>query len=176
MLYRRAAPNDLLETHLAAKFLFQVEFLLGELVLEFGNLPVRQRVFNGNGYLTRRLAEKLDVLLREGSFCYARDPQNAQGSAMVDERNETGSFHALSRCQLAHLSGDLFQITVGYHNWGQRLKSSRAGIILVGDDELLFPNKAFSMREIESVYSELPQLPVIQQDGNSITLHKFANV
>ena len=62
MLERRAVPHDLLEIHLAADFILQVEFLLGKLVFEFGDLLVRQRVFNRDSNLTRSLAEEFDIL------------------------------------------------------------------------------------------------------------------
>jgi len=41
-----AFPNDPLEAAVAANFLFQVEFFLCELVLEFRNFVVSQCVFN----------------------------------------------------------------------------------------------------------------------------------
>ena len=51
-------PDDLLEAHLAADFFFEIELLLGELVFQFGNLLVCQRVFNCDGDLACSLAEE----------------------------------------------------------------------------------------------------------------------
>ena len=52
--------DDLIELQFGADLFFEVEFLLGESVFEFRNLPIRQGIFEGNGYLARRLAEELD--------------------------------------------------------------------------------------------------------------------
>jgi len=57
-----AVADDLIKVQLAADLFFEIELLLGELVFEFRNLPVRQGIFEGDGYLARRLAEELDLL------------------------------------------------------------------------------------------------------------------
>jgi len=71
VLERGAAPYDLLEIDVTTDFLFEIELLLGQLVLEFGNLPVCQRVFNGDGYLSRRPAKEIDVFWRKRSLSLA---------------------------------------------------------------------------------------------------------
>src|SRR5690242_867390 len=61
VLERGAAPYDLLEIDLTTDFLFKIELLLSQLVLELGNLPVCQRVFNCDCYLPRGRAEEINV-------------------------------------------------------------------------------------------------------------------
>lgn len=50
-----------LEPAVAAYFLFQVEFFLCELVLEFRNFVVGQCVFNCDCYLTGRQVQEIDI-------------------------------------------------------------------------------------------------------------------
>jgi hypothetical protein len=52
-----ALPNDLPEIVLGAHFLFQIDFFLGQLVFQFGKLPIGLRVFYGNGNLLGNLAQ-----------------------------------------------------------------------------------------------------------------------
>ncbi len=49
---RCAVSDDLCEIHFRADFILQIELFLGELLFEFGNLAVRQRVFNCDRYLS----------------------------------------------------------------------------------------------------------------------------
>ena len=46
MSQRRTLANDSLKVQLAANFIFQVQLLLGELVLEVGDFTVGQRIFH----------------------------------------------------------------------------------------------------------------------------------
>ena len=57
----RAVYDDVLKFHLAAAFFFEIELLLGELVLELRDLVVCQSVFNGDGNLD------LDARLRKST-------------------------------------------------------------------------------------------------------------
>ncbi len=49
---RRTVSDDLCEIHFRADFIFQIELFLGELLFEFRNLAVRQRVFDCDRYLS----------------------------------------------------------------------------------------------------------------------------
>ena len=53
---RLALADDLFELQLAADFVFEVQLLLRELVLQVGNFAERQRVFDGDRHLARDLA------------------------------------------------------------------------------------------------------------------------
>ena len=62
LLQRRALADDLLEVVLGPDLLFEVQLLGGQLFLQLGNLPVRQRVLHRDGDLLRYLTQQLDVV------------------------------------------------------------------------------------------------------------------
>ncbi len=87
LLECRAVANDLLEIHLAANFFFEIQLFLGEFVFQLRDLFVRQRVLDGDGDLTRSLAEKLDIFSCErvlGRACQHHDVRaRGRGSRAV---------------------------------------------------------------------------------------------
>ena len=52
---RLALADDLFELQLAADFVFEIQLLLRELVLQVGDFAERQRVFDGDRHLARDL-------------------------------------------------------------------------------------------------------------------------
>jgi hypothetical protein len=58
-----AGPHDVLKGQLTADFLFQIEFLLRELVLERGDLAIGEGVLDRDRHLTGHLSQKRDFLL-----------------------------------------------------------------------------------------------------------------
>src|SRR5580700_5134684 len=62
---RCAISNDLFEVHLTAQFIFEVELLLCELVLEFRDLTIGQCIVKGDRYLPGDLRQKVNFCLSE---------------------------------------------------------------------------------------------------------------
>src|ERR1700723_3866959 len=58
-----AIANDLFEVHLTAQLPFEVKLLLRELVGEFRDLTIGQRIVNGDCYLSGDLRQEFDVRL-----------------------------------------------------------------------------------------------------------------
>ena len=61
----RALADDLLEVVVRPDLLFEVELLRAQLLLELGDLLVREAVLDGDRDLLRHLAEQLDFFVRE---------------------------------------------------------------------------------------------------------------
>ena len=87
-LERRAFADDLLEVVLGADFLFEVELLLRQLVLELGDLLIGQSVLDGDGDLVGDQSEQVHVLLRKCPFAQAGQAECPQGSVGTVERDD----------------------------------------------------------------------------------------
>jgi hypothetical protein len=74
VLERLARSNNLPEIHLAPNFFFEVELLLCQLVCEFGDLLISQRVCRCDANLACSLAKKVDIVWAKGTFSPAPDP------------------------------------------------------------------------------------------------------
>src|SRR5262245_5326486 len=90
---RGALADDLREVVFGANLLFQVEFLLGQPIFQFGDFPVGLRVFHSDRDLFRDFAKQLDVLRLEHILAASTDIQRAKNALMEQERD---------RAQLSH--------------------------------------------------------------------------
>jgi hypothetical protein len=79
VLERRTVPHDLLEIHVAADFVFEIELFLRELLFQFENLAVSEAILNGDGYLARCLAEKVDLFRRKRTLELACNYEDSDG-------------------------------------------------------------------------------------------------
>ena len=61
----RTASDDLLKVELAANLLFEIYLFLSKFVLEFRDLAVGQRIFNGDRDLASYLSKELSIVLAE---------------------------------------------------------------------------------------------------------------
>src|SRR5580704_9807957 len=109
MVERRTVPHDLFETHIAADFLFEIELLLRQLLLQFRDLAVGKAILNGDGYLTRRIFEKID-LVRQESICLPVDRQNADNRPAAHEWYHALIFQSLRYHRLVKVRRKLFAI------------------------------------------------------------------
>src|SRR6185503_19229413 len=116
--------DDLIEVHLAANLFFEIKLLLGELFFEFGDLTVGQGIFQGDGDLTRRLAEELDLLRDETSLRRVPNGQHSQHSAMARERYKKVILEPLSDCDFVSLGMDIDYVICVYDHRFQSIKSS----------------------------------------------------
>ena len=79
-------PDDVVELHLGADFIFQVDFLSRELLLEFFNLFIGQRVVESDRDLLRNLDEQLLILFGERLVLNPRCSKDAQRPVSAEER------------------------------------------------------------------------------------------
>ena len=73
MLQRWAAPDDPLETHLAAELLLEIKLLFSKLVFQLRNLFKGQGIFNCDGNLATYQAEEVDLVGIVWAFCCSSD-------------------------------------------------------------------------------------------------------
>jgi hypothetical protein len=78
-----------------ADLLFQIDFLLGQLVLQFGQFPIGLRVLHGDRDLLGDLAEQFDLFGVESILAASAQIQRAQ-HAVVDRRPAKSSPSATS--------------------------------------------------------------------------------
>src|ERR1700722_9867396 len=74
----RAVPLDLLKIDLAANLFFKIHLLPGDLLFEFGDLTIGQRILNRDRYLARRLTKKISVIFAKGVFVSSGKAQYAE--------------------------------------------------------------------------------------------------
>src|SRR5258708_6992745 len=76
-----ALAHDLLEFQLAADFVLEVEFFPHKLVLQLRHFAEGQRVFDGDSYLARDLAEETKIALRKGVLTPATQGEDANDAS-----------------------------------------------------------------------------------------------
>ena len=84
---RRAVPDDFLESQLRPNFIFQIQFLLGQPVLQVGDLAVRPGIVQRNSQLSPYLAQQILIRLRKSILPRAAHLQHAQRSIGCFQRN-----------------------------------------------------------------------------------------
>src|ERR1700722_17545113 len=85
----RTLPHDSFKVHLAADFVFQIQFFLGEFVFEISDFTVRERVLHTDRDLLRDLGQKGRRLPIKSIFFPARQSEHAQRAIPADERHVT---------------------------------------------------------------------------------------
>ena len=81
-LQRCALPDDLLEVVFGADFVFEVELLLVQLILQLLDLPIGQRVLNRDRDLVGHLAQQVDIVLAKRARTKAGDADRPQQPIM----------------------------------------------------------------------------------------------
>ena len=85
MAESRTLPHDPFEVHLPPDFIFQIQLLLGELVFEISDLPVRQRVLHPNRDLLCDLRQEFRFLPIERILFPFRYRKHTQRAAPANE-------------------------------------------------------------------------------------------
>src|SRR5215467_7027151 len=93
-----AAAYDLFETLLGSDFVFEIQLLLRELVLQIGDLAISNRIFHRDCDLAGGLCKEGDILRREG-ILPSSEAHNAQNAVAVNKRQETAGFETLSQAR-----------------------------------------------------------------------------
>src|SRR5579863_1961343 len=96
MAESRTLPHNSFEVHLAADFVFQIQFFLREFVLELGDFTVRQRVLHADRDLLRDLSQKGRRLPIKSILFPARQRQHAKRAIPADERHVAERIYALA--------------------------------------------------------------------------------
>jgi len=86
LLQGATVADDLLEVVRGLNFFLEIDLFFGELILERGNLPERERVLHRNRNLLRDLGQELHVLLAEASLTAPTDVQGSEGAIVRQER------------------------------------------------------------------------------------------
>src|SRR5712692_2206077 len=101
-----ATADDLFEALLGPDFIFEIQLLLRELVLEVGNLTIGQRIFHCDRHLARHLSKEIDILLSEGILRPSAKGHNAENAVPVDEWQQTAGLETLGQdCSRRGLAG-----------------------------------------------------------------------
>jgi hypothetical protein len=100
---RGAVPHDVLKVALAADLVFQIQFLLSELVLEGGDLAIGEGVVDGDGHLVGDLGQERDLLRDEGMRIPSAETQHAQAALAADQWQEAVGLKTLSSDKTADL-------------------------------------------------------------------------
>src|ERR1700740_3192558 len=83
---RHALSDNILEVKFAADFGFEIDVFLRELILEFGNLPIGESVFNRESDLTGDLPQERKIIFSEGVLPRTRNTQDAQHASPTQKR------------------------------------------------------------------------------------------
>jgi hypothetical protein len=97
---RRAVADHFREIHFCANFIFQVEFFLRELVLQFLYLAIGKCILDGKCNLVCNLGEEIDVRLAEGVVLTATESQKAKDSISTNKWQDAASFESLRDSRL----------------------------------------------------------------------------
>src|SRR3984885_14344103 len=85
---RSAAPDDLSKIHFRAEFILQIKFFLRELLFQFPNLTVGNRILDGESNLVCDLGKKIDVDLTEGIVSETGENQGPNRAIPADQRQK----------------------------------------------------------------------------------------
>src|ERR1700751_3856896 len=85
---RSATSDDLSEIHFRAEFIFQIEFFLRELLFQFSNLTVGNRILDSESNLVCDLGKEIDVGLTEGIASEPAENQDAYRAIPADQRQK----------------------------------------------------------------------------------------
>src|SRR6516225_2468588 len=91
-----AMADDLFEAVLGSDFVFKIQLLLRELVLEVGDLAIGEGIVHRDRHLVCDLGKKLGVFPREGILLSPGEAHNAQHATSAGEWEETEGVHTLS--------------------------------------------------------------------------------
>src|SRR5260370_21517457 len=93
---RSTIPYDLGKIHFRADFIFQIQLLLGELVFQFPNLAVGERILDGESNLVCNLAKETDICLTERIVSESAENQGANRAIPADQRKKAEGLQTLT--------------------------------------------------------------------------------
>src|SRR5215467_7330152 len=117
MSQSRALPHDSFKIHLTANFVFEVQLFLRQLVFQFRNLPVDQRILHGNCDLVRDLRKEGHLFSIERVFLVTRNCQDSQNSLPANQRHITKGIESLCLCLVVHVCRHLCRIEALDYPW-----------------------------------------------------------
>ncbi len=103
-----AVADDFLEIELGFQLIFKILLLFGQLVLEFGNVPERHGIAQGDGNLARDLREYVHVVIGKVSRPPAKHIQRSHHAFPADQRNPAAGLQRLMGKLGRHLERPLF--------------------------------------------------------------------
>jgi len=106
----RALAYNPFKIHLPADFVFQIQLLLGQLVLKLGDFAIDSRIFDCDCHLVRNLAEELDLVLIECVFIPARHGQDPKKAFTTNQRQVAEGVHSFGFGFLIHFAGNRVRV------------------------------------------------------------------
>ena len=163
-------PNNSFRVHLSADLVFQIEFLLRELVSEIGDLAISQCVLYRDGDLASNLGQELDLILAKGILCQSAESQDTKHAIPADERHEAAGLDTLADNTMVFLRVHRGWVgSVQHHRFSRQECLTRVRA-LNGDESLLL-EESFTFREIERVNPQVLALGMRQHYAHCITVH-----
>ena len=89
-------PHDVVELHLIANFIFQIDLFARELLLKLFDLLVGERIVERDRNLLRDFDEQLLILLGEGFVLNPRGSQDAQRPVSAEQRTRAPKFQSFA--------------------------------------------------------------------------------
>src|SRR5215467_3546305 len=164
-----ATAYDLFETLLGSDFVFEIQLLLRELVLQVGNPAISNRIFHRDCHLAGGLCKEGDILRPEGILA-SSEAHNTQNAVAVNKRQETAGFETLG--QAGGSCGIRGQI-VGYIRLA-RPKGSPGERALDRNQHFLL-QESLTFWEVQRVDPQMDVLRIRQADTHRIALHNPPN-
>src|SRR6266404_492026 len=172
---RCAISDNLSEIHFRADFIFQIEFFLRELLFQFPNLAVGERILGGESNLVCNLAKEPDIGLTERIVSEPGENQGANRAIPADQRQKTEGLQTFAN---RGLNDWVMEPTGEGALEGQGLHRSkyRAGRRSLDRINQVFLQEPFSLRKVNRVKSQLLVVRVRERQAGVVALHHAADV
>ena len=167
---RVAVTDDLGEVVTVAKLFFEVEFFVGELVLQFFDLAKGEGVLYRDGDLRSDLVEKLDVFPCESRFAKGGDSQGAERAVMRDERQAAPCAESLGEDAPREIGIVPFNLLDGQQYWLPRNDGAPRRSIFERR-EASFAQQAFAFGEIKRVHPQSVSLRIVERQAGVVVRH-----
>src|SRR5215469_6861071 len=175
MSQSRTLSHDSFKIHLTANFVFEVQLFLRELVFQFRNLPVDQRILHGNCDLIRDLRKEGHLFSIERVFLVTRDRQDSQNSLPTDQRYIAKGIESLCLSLVVHVCRHLCRIEALHYPWVSA--PERIAWQGVGDRyQVVFDKNAAAVGKVEGMDTKIIAIVFCKHDRRRITVHYVPNV
>ena len=166
---RGAAADNLIEIHLGADFLLEIEVLLRELVFEIRYLPVRNRVLDRDRHLVCDLHGEIDLVRGELLFLQPGESDDTEDAVPADKWQDAASLEALGH------GGVFIETELGYRGGVARPElaaaENPAAYRAVHRDLGFFPNESLALRKIDHIAPQIGIGRVRQRHADQIAAH-----
>src|SRR4029077_5920875 len=138
-----------------------------------GHFLERQRVFNGDSYLSRRLAEEINIFGGKRTLQLTCNYQDSDGSTMAHQWYQTVALQALCNHESVYFRPEFVMIVCVYDYRYRAIPGSFEGE--PRRDHNLFLNESFGIRKIDSINPTLRRYLIEKCNPCGIGMHDLSS-